>query len=245
MMNCKDVKIFLYSFLDGELDEKERFEFETHLENCESCRNSYEFEFEFQNRIKESLKKEQLTIKAPSELKEMIRERGRGSYHFNFDFNKNISAIAAILFAVFFISPSFVGYTTLTDENIDDYSKKIENYSSSEKDIKKWIKSHSLHSPDFLNIDRKKIKITPIGFSIRKKKPIFYYHYRGKKLLHKRVLKKLNESNLTTIIGKRRKIFVKKSKGLYNLYWYNDKMLNSLTGNLTLKDVRIIVASIK
>ena len=46
MVDCEDAVHQLYDFLDGELTEDRRREFQTHLDSCAPCIEKYEFEAE-------------------------------------------------------------------------------------------------------------------------------------------------------------------------------------------------------
>ncbi|MGM0555427.1 MAG: zf-HC2 domain-containing protein [Myxococcota bacterium] len=67
-MNCEDAQLFIDAYVDGEFEERERTEFELHLEDCESCRRQVEGRV----RVKECLKSACGHEKAPAELRSRI-----------------------------------------------------------------------------------------------------------------------------------------------------------------------------
>ncbi len=243
-MNCKDAEIFLYSYLDGELSDEDALDFELHLERCESCRQIYDFEYKMKEKLKGSLHFEMEEIKTPKHVVEKIRFKKRYLFEFSFLDTRKFQALAAILFSVIFISPSFVGYTTLSEENMRDYLNKIDNYSNNKKEIEKWLKNNCLYSMSSLNVDEK-ISIYPLGFSIKKDHPIFFYHYKGKKILYKRTINNINDNNLKVLRINNKNFYMERYKGLYNVYWYQNNILNSITTKLSEKELKKILLSIR
>ena len=67
-MNCEDAQLFIDAYVDGEFEERERAEFELHLEDCESCRRQVEGRY----RVKKCLKSACGQTQAPAELRERI-----------------------------------------------------------------------------------------------------------------------------------------------------------------------------
>ena len=67
-IDCQDVHAFSDTFIDGELAERERVEFETHLEDCDECRHRIEDLLRFKHSFKMALSQE----RAPEDLRQKI-----------------------------------------------------------------------------------------------------------------------------------------------------------------------------
>ncbi|AEM78389.1 DUF4349 domain-containing protein [Thermoanaerobacter wiegelii] len=70
MMDCKKVLKLIPQYIDGELDEAQKKEFETHLENCESCKKEYQLE----KKIIENLKN-MPPLELPEDFNKKIHEK--------------------------------------------------------------------------------------------------------------------------------------------------------------------------
>lgn len=73
-MDCQKIKEYIYSFLDGELDDKTSLLVKEHLSICPLCKLALEQERKADSLIRHNITKE----KAPFELKETILSRIRG-----------------------------------------------------------------------------------------------------------------------------------------------------------------------
>jgi mycothiol system anti-sigma-R factor len=67
-MNCEEAQLFIDAYVDGEFEDRERAEFELHLEDCDSCRRQVEGRV----RVKKCLKSACGQMKAPDELRDRI-----------------------------------------------------------------------------------------------------------------------------------------------------------------------------
>lgn len=67
-MTCDDLKPFVDVYIDNEFDDRERAEFEAHLEYCEECRREVDAQVQFKQQFKAALSTEQ----APEALKSSI-----------------------------------------------------------------------------------------------------------------------------------------------------------------------------
>lgn len=107
MMNCSDIKEYIYSFLDGQLDAQTSGLVKGHLSACPVCSLELEQEKKLDSLIRSSIPKEN----APYELKETILNRireskGKPGHFFIFPLPKPVVTIAlAISFIIAFTIP--------------------------------------------------------------------------------------------------------------------------------------------
>src|SRR5687768_9567264 len=52
-MNCDDVENFVHPYVDGEFEQKDRLEVESHLAGCPSCSRRVQFERAFRTVVRE------------------------------------------------------------------------------------------------------------------------------------------------------------------------------------------------
>ena len=107
-MDCDYAKKLISLYIDNEMDEKERSEFEEHISSCEACRNEL-------NAISETVKllrsipqvelpssfKKELHEKLVKVKEEENRNRRRGLFFIRNSYLKAVSTIAAGAFVIF------------------------------------------------------------------------------------------------------------------------------------------------
>ncbi len=65
-MNCQDIQKFAYTYLDGEFDDRDQVEFQTHLGMCPPCRDTVERDATFRDAVRRHL--------SPSVVDPSVRE---------------------------------------------------------------------------------------------------------------------------------------------------------------------------
>ncbi len=247
-MDCKDVEKFLYSYIDGELSKDDLFEFESHLKNCSQCMNLFNYEISFKNKIKECV----IPQKAPDYLKQKIAKGTEFSF-IKFKDNlftfKTVSAIASVFVIMFFISPSFMGYATIDEENLSDFSKSMQVFSSDSERLSNWTDEQSAERFQLLKYNSNKLKMNPIGAVIKKdnnlgKVPLYFYHYKGEKLMYKKVKGTLNFKDYVKYDIDGKTYYITNNNGFYNVYWKSKNNFFSLTTKLNYNNVLNVVNSI-
>ncbi len=68
-MNCQEIHKFVHVYVDGEFGDRERREFEKHLQGCEECCAVVRFEERFKSTLQKSMPK----IKAPKSVVDKLR----------------------------------------------------------------------------------------------------------------------------------------------------------------------------
>ena len=103
-MDCQKFQEYLYSFLDGEIDDSLRFQMEEHLQKCPMCSLEIENERKFGHVLKTHLIKE----KAPFALREAVAEqleKNKRKFSWEYVFVRQLApsfALLVIIVAVFF-----------------------------------------------------------------------------------------------------------------------------------------------
>lgn len=69
MMDCSEVEVQLYAYLDRELDPREQVEVRLHLERCQNCFQLVQFE----SGVVKLVRRKCSDQAAPSHLREQIR----------------------------------------------------------------------------------------------------------------------------------------------------------------------------
>jgi len=246
-MNCKNVEMFLYNYLDSEIEEQECFELEEHLKTCTSCRNLYNYESEFHSCIRSNIKKEEVVI--PVNLKDKIINNKKPSYYINYNaFSiKGLASASVIFLSVILLSKVSMGYSTISANYGADLLKDIKIVSNNEVKLTKWINTHDYNKFKLLKFDKKKLKMTPLGLAFNKKNLIVFYHYKGNKLAYKN-LKRFN-----TPIDKFKKLkinnktfFIKKSSDISIAVWNNKNgTKSSLEAQMSEKKLKEVLYSLK
>ena len=219
-MNCKTVEIFLYNYLDNEIEEQECFEIEEHLKVCNSCRNLYNYEAEFHNYIKSKMQKKEVDI--PIDLRDKIINNKK-EFHINYNIFsfKGLTSVAIVLFSVVVLSKVSMGYSTISENYGKDLLKDIKIVSNNEVKLTKWIKTHDYNNLKLLKFDKNKLKMTPLGLAFNKKDLIAYYHYKGNKIAYKNMNKFLSTDSFKKLKINNKIFFVKKASDISVAIWKN------------------------
>ena len=123
-MDCKKFQEYLYSFLDGEIDENFKLEMEQHISSCPMCSLEIEKERKFGHVLKTHLIKE----KAPFALREAVveqLERNKRKFFWKYVFARQVApsfALLAIVFVVLFNSRPH------GDNTFPVFSEAVENH---------------------------------------------------------------------------------------------------------------------
>ncbi len=96
-MNCKETKIHISSFIDGQLEHELEHQIQAHLSECELCRLAFESSSEMKFLFQEAV----YTHKSPGKLKRKIRkaiskDNRKETFPFGF-FSQPRLAVAAVL----------------------------------------------------------------------------------------------------------------------------------------------------
>ncbi len=245
-MDCKNFETFIYSYIDGELSESDRLNMELHMRECKSCRSLLYYEESFKNVIKKNI----TPCCAPTSLKENIFKKREHKFKVSLSeliktpkFYTTATAVAILLL---FISPSFMGYTTIIDENRDDFESPMEVYSNNEQRLSKWLSTNSSKKLPLLKY-KNELKMTPMGAFIQrdKKTPLMFYHYRGEKVLYKKVEISPNFSKFRKISEKNVDFYVKQEGEFHYIFWKNGKNTFSLTTPLPTAQINELIKAIE
>jgi len=245
-MNCKTFEMFLYNYLDNEIQEQESFEFEEHLKTCECCRNLYNYEAEFHNYIKDKIKEKKVDV--PVDLRDKIICKKK---HFHINYNafsvKGFASVAVVLFSVVLLSKISMGYSTISENYGADLLKDIKIVSNSELKLTKWMMKHDYKNLKLLKFDKSKLKLTPLGLAFNKKKVIVYYHYKGNKLAYKNMAKVSSpEDTFKKLKIKNRTFFLKKSSDVSIAMWNNPNGTTScLEAQMSENQLKEVLYSLK
>ena len=151
-MDCSRIKEYIYSFLDGELDDQNSLSVKEHLSTCPLCSLELEQEKKIDYLIRHNIPKE----KAPYELKEtilnQIKEFGEGKVNpFAHPFLKPILATSAIALLIIVLISSllinfnkpFPVYSETVKEHIQFLQGSLPMYivSKEPQDVSKWLQA--------------------------------------------------------------------------------------------------------
>ncbi|MBN2695349.1 zf-HC2 domain-containing protein [bacterium] len=245
-MDCKNFETFIYSYIDGELSESDRLNMELHMKECQSCRSLLIYEESFKSAIKKNI----LPCCAPASLKENIFKKRKSSSQFSLiellKTPKFYTTATAVTILLLFISPSFMGYTTIIEENRDDFESPMEVFSTNEIRLSKWLSINSSQNLPPLKY-KNSLKMTPMGAFVQrdKKTPLMFYHYRGEKVLYKKVEIEPNLSKFKKISQKDADFFIKQDGEFYFVFWKNGKNIYSLTTPLPIAQVNELIDAIE
>ncbi len=142
-MDCEVVQKFLQVYVDGEFDEAERHEVESHLSTCPTCRARAEYERRFRDAIRTRL----VAPAAPEGLRDRIK-RDMAEYHSPRHIPRSlmwgsIPAAAALIMVTMFTWTVTSGFTPIVEEAVSKHSSAppVEVSSANSDDVENWFRS--------------------------------------------------------------------------------------------------------
>jgi anti-sigma factor (TIGR02949 family) len=142
-MNCTELSQFIQVYVDGELDEADRREFEEHLRGCGNCLAQADYERRFKDAIRARIPKVAAPVPLRMRIVESLRQQPKRSGFQKILVWSSIPALSAVLAVVAFTWTLTSGFTPLVDEAVDRHSNPapIEVNTNDSDEVEAWFRS--------------------------------------------------------------------------------------------------------
>lgn len=238
-MDCRESRSLIYSYIDGELSQEEAFQIEAHLKDCPECEGYYQYQYAFKCEIKNKM----VICAAPEVLRERITGKVVKKEGYSLFAYRGFATAAVAFLLLFAISPSFMGYTTLSDQNRDDYVKTMQVFSNNQQELALWVTKNSGHKLPELKFNEEMFPMTSLGAFIQptEDRSGLFYHYKGERVLYKRLLEKPSIECMNTYKIGEKSYYFKQDGAFYHIYWKKDAAYYGLISRLPYEDVQRMI----